>query len=164
VVTNLAGTAAAEGSADGKGAAALFNNPIGIARDATGNLYVADTLSNTIRKLTPAGVVTTLAGKAGAKGSADGNGAAARFQAPVGVACDAAGNIYVTDNLNDTIREITPAGMVSTLAGSVGVAKILDGSGAAARFDLPGGIACDSAGNLYVTEGAPVIRKIFLKH
>ena len=164
VVTTLAGTAAAQGSADGNAGAALFNNPIGIARDTAGNLYVTDTLNNAIRKITPAGAVTTLAGKAGSKGSADGNGAAASFQAPVGVACDAAGNLYVTDNLNDTIRLITPAGKVSTLAGAVGVAKTLDGSGTTARFDLPGGIACDSAGNLYVTGYAPVIRKILLKH
>ena len=91
--------------------------PAGVAVDGAGNVYVADTVNDTIRKITPAGVVTTLAGMAGQHGSADGTGSAARFDHPVGVAVDAAGNVYVADTGNDTIRKITPAGVVTTLAG-----------------------------------------------
>jgi sugar lactone lactonase YvrE len=151
-VTTLVGTAGPHGSADGSGAAARFKGPFGIACDAAGNLYVADTANATIRKITPAGKVTTLAGKARDRGSADGSGAAARFNYPIGIACDAAGNLYVADTYNDTIRKIKPAGEVTTIAGKVGSRGSTDGSAAAARFNLPGGIACDAAGNLYVTD------------
>jgi hypothetical protein len=106
-VTTLAGTAGATGSADGTGAAARFAYPLYIASDAAGNLYVTDHLSLTIRKVTPAGVVTTPAGKARAAGTADGTGAAARFNGPTGIACDAAGSLYVADTHNYTIRKIT---------------------------------------------------------
>jgi sugar lactone lactonase YvrE len=152
VVTTLAGTAGMPGSADGSGAAAQFLYPFGIAADAAGNVYVADLHARTIRKITAAGVVTTLAGTAGVSGSADGSGAAARFASPVGIAADAAGNLYVADFDNYTIRKITAAGVVTTLAGTAGVSGSADGSGAAARFSGPNAIALDTAGNLYVTD------------
>ena len=159
VVTTLAGKAGARGSSDGTGAGARFSWPAGIACDAAGNLYVADYYNCTIRKITPAGVVTTVAGKAGVVGSADGSGAAARFSGPAGIACDAAGDLYVCDN--DTIRKITPARVVTTLAGKAGVKGSTDGTGATARFDDPGGIACDRSGNLYVCDfESDTIRKI----
>ena len=104
--TTLAG-AASIGSADGTGSAARFFEPNGVATDSSGNVYVADTVNNTIRKITPAGVVTTLAGLAGSGGSADGTGSAARFNYPSGVATDASGNVYVADTYNSTIRKIT---------------------------------------------------------
>jgi sugar lactone lactonase YvrE len=107
VVTTLAGKAGPWGSADGSGAAARFDIPVGIACDAAGNLYVADTYNCTIRKITPAGDVTTLAGKARFSGSADGRGGAARFWRPYSIACGAAGNLYVADTNNGTIRKIT---------------------------------------------------------
>ena len=100
--TTFAGTA--PGSADGTGAAARFYNPYGVATDSAGNVYVADYNNNPIRKITPEGVVSTLAGTARASGSADGTGPAARFSYPFGVATGSAGNVYVGDSNNHTIR------------------------------------------------------------
>ena len=106
-----------QGSADGLGSNARFFNPSGVAVDAAGNLYVADTANHTIRQITPGGVVTTLAGLVGFSGSADGTGSAAQFNQPRGVAVDSAGNVYVADTGNHTIRKLMPGGVVSTLAG-----------------------------------------------
>src|SRR5438045_6509558 len=131
-----------------------------IAVDSAGNVYVTD-FSNTIRKITPAGVVTTLAGTPGVHGSADGTGSAAQFWQPWGIAVDSAGVVYVADQGNSTIRKITPAGVVTTIAGAAGVFGSADGSGSAARFNSPGGIAVDSSGNLCVGDtGNQTIRKI----
>jgi len=152
LVTTLAGTAGDYGGADGPGCAARFNSPYGVAADASGNVYVADTGNDAIRKITPAGLVTTLAGQAGSSGSADGTGRAARFNWPSGVAVDGAGNVYVADNGNDTIRKITPIGMVTTLAGMAGHFGRSDGVGGAARFSNPYGVAVDASGNVYVAD------------
>ncbi len=161
VVTTLAGAAGVFGSADGTGAAARFNSPFGVATDSAGNVYVADAFNSTIRKITPAGVVTTLAGAAGVFGSADGTGAAASFNFPQGVATDSTGNVYVADTVNSTIRKITPAGVVTTLAGTAGVSGSADGTGAAARFNRSQGVATDGAGNVYVADtNNSIIRKI----
>jgi sugar lactone lactonase YvrE len=161
VVATLAGTAGVSGSADGTGAAASFNGLGGIATDKFGNLYVADTNNNTVRKITPVGVVTTLAGTVAASGSADGTGPAAQFAYPVGVATDSSGIVYVSDRLNHTIRKISPTGVVTTLAGWPGVTGASDGAGTVARFNSPMGITIDSADNLYVADyGNDTIRKI----
>jgi sugar lactone lactonase YvrE len=161
VVTTLAGQAGSRGSADGSGSAARFNNPTGVALDSGGTVYVADEFNNTIRKITSAGVVTTLAGLPGGEGSADGTGAAARFILPTAVAVDSAGTAYVADSVNNTIRKITSAGVVTTLAGQAGSRGSADGSGSAARFNNPTGVAVDSAGNLYGADsGNNTIRKI----
>jgi Dockerin type I domain/NHL repeat len=161
VVTTLAGLATVSGSADGTGSAARFNYPAGVATDSGGNVYVADTSNNTIRKITPAGVVTTMSGSAGFSGSADGTGSAARFFNPFGVATDSSGNVYVADRDNHTIRKITPAGAVTTLTGLAGSSGSADGTGSAARFNFPQGVATDSSGNVYVAdEFNHTIRKI----
>lgn len=160
-VTTLAGMAPIAGSADAAGAAARFHYPIGVAVDAAGAVYVADQSNHTIRKITAAGVTTTLAGLALSPGTADGSGAAARFKYPYGVAIDGAGMLYVSDQYNHTIRKITPAGVVTTLAGLPGYHGSADGAGSAARFHNPAGVAVDAAGNVYVADQSNhAIRKI----
>jgi uncharacterized protein YjiK len=161
VVSTLAGTPGVSGSADGTGAAARFYNPTGVAVDSAGNVYVADSYNAAVRKVTAAGVVTTLAGTARMYGSADGTGAAARFEGPFGVAVDSADNVYIADEGNDTIRKVTAAGVVTTLAGTASMAGSADGTGTAARFNHPYGVAVDSAGNIYVADnGNHTIRKV----
>ncbi len=150
VVTTPAGLAVAWGSADGTGSAARFAQPCGVAVDSAGNVLVADSDNHTIRKVTPGGAVTTLAGLAGSAGSADGTGSAARFFYPEGVAVDRAGNVFVADTVNSTIRKVTPGGVVTTLAGLAGSSGSADGTASAARFNVPSGVAVDSAGNVYV--------------
>ncbi len=151
-VTTLAGNIGVPGTADGTGTTATFNRPRGIAVDTSGNLFVADYLSHTIRKVTSAGVVTTFAGQAGTAGSTDGTGTAATFNSPTALTVDSNGNVYVADQVNHTIRKITSAGVVTTIAGTAGAAGSVDGTGGAAEFFLPSGIARDSSGNLYVTD------------
>lgn len=159
--TTFAGTAGSFGTNNGTGNAARFDSPFAVAADGAGNIYVADTANNTIRKITPAGVVTTLAGKAGTSGNANGTGSAARFYSPSGVAVDTAGNVFVADTVNDTIRKVTPAGMVTTLAGKAGLSGTNNGTGGAARFNTPFGVAVDRSGNVYVADTYnQMIRKV----
>jgi sugar lactone lactonase YvrE len=163
-VTTLAGTAGVFGNADGTGAAATFEFPMGVGTDSANNVYVADAQNHNIRKVTPAGVVTTLAGPAGVVGlggTTDANGNSARFNGPSGVAVDSAGNVFVADTGNHTIRKITPAGDVTTFAGTALTSGSSDGTGTAARFSFPSGLAIDGSGNLYVADsGNGTIRKI----
>ena len=144
--TTLAGTTSDYGSVDGSGLSARFNRPAGLAVDSVGNVYIADQSNNTIRKVTNSGVVTTLAGLAGSQGSANGTGNAARFDKPQGVAVDTAGNVYVADSNNQTIRKITGNGVVTTLAGLAGTPGSADGTGSTARFNYPEGLAVDGEG------------------
>jgi sugar lactone lactonase YvrE len=146
-VTTVAGDLTI-GYNEGTGTAAKFKSPSGIAVDDLGNLYVADQHNHAIRKITPAGVVTTLAG--GIQGNADGTGTAAQFFRPTGVVADKQGNVFVADLFNHRIRKITAAGVVTTIAGSS--AGYEDGSGATAKFSYPAGLALDKEGNLYVAD------------
>ena len=157
--TAQGGSASSGSGTEASAVAAHFNRPVGAAVDANGNLYVADSGNHTIRKIAADGTVSTLAGSAGLSGSADGNGAAARFSALHDVAVDGDGNVYAVDN--SAIRKITPSGAVTTLAGVSGANGYAEGVGAAARFNQPWGISADAAGNLYVgdTENY-VIRRI----
>jgi len=147
--STFAGTGSA-GSVNGTGTSASFNQPLGATVDASGNIYVAEGGSHLIRKITPAGVVTTFAGSGG-QGFTNGTGTAASFYHPVGLAADASGNIYVADEDNNVIRKITPAGVVTTFAGS-GVQGSADGAAASATFYYPCGVAVDASGNVYVAD------------
>lgn len=222
IVTTFAGSGAT-GFTNGTGVAASFSNPNGLALDAAGNVYVADQLNNAIRKITATGVVTTLSGNGisgrtntsgigvsalyngptgvavdaaaaavyvadfgnneirkvvtatgasngtvtvlagsatGLTGSANGTGTAATFNGPAGVAVDATGSVYVADFNNNSIRKITATGVVTTLAGS-NKAGNADGTGTAASFNGPRGVAVDAAGNVYVADANNnLIRKI----
>ncbi|HTD97674.1 MAG TPA: NHL repeat-containing protein [Mucilaginibacter sp.] len=140
----------AGGEADGTGAAAGFHYPYHIAIDAAGNLYVTDQGNVKVRKITPAGVVTTFAGT-GQVGFNNGPGNQATFYGLTGITVDATGNVYVSDQGNSVIRKITPAGVVSTFAGT-GSPGSADGTGTAASFHAPSGLAIDAAGNLYVSD------------
>jgi hypothetical protein len=165
-VTTLAGVQSSPGMVDGTGSAARFDFIKGVVTDTAGNAYIADSNNNVIRKMTPAGVVTTFAGGGApggrAGGFADGTGIGALFSAPVALTIDGAGNLYVADYLNWAIRKITPAGVVTTLAGGgPSQGGYGDGFGAAARFGGSTGIAMGPAGSVYVLDqGGDAIRVV----
>ena len=161
VTTTIAGSVSISGTNDGNGLAAQFSDPTGLAMDTNGNLYLADCQNHTIRKITVAGAVSTLAGQAGVPGSADGTGTNALFYNPTGLAVDVAGTIYVSDSGNHTIRRITSGGVVVTLAGLAGESGATDGPGSLARFNSPLGLAVDKSGVLYVADsGNHAIRTV----
>jgi hypothetical protein len=164
IVTTLAGQFGVSGSTDGSGTTALFNHPAGIAVDGSGNAYVADTGNNTIRKLVIAtGAVTTLAGQAGVAGSSDCAGTAASFDGLSGIAVDSTGNLYVSDTLNHTIRKVTAAGAVSTIAGTAGSSGFTNATGTAALFHGPQGLTLDASGDLFVADtNNNAIRKLVI--
>jgi serine/threonine-protein kinase len=139
-----------EGFADGAGAAAQFDGPGGVAVDGEGSIIIADEFNNRVRKVTPDGTVSTLAGS-GSRGFADGAGAAAQFHMPIGVAVDGEGSIIIADRNNHRVCKLTPDGTVSTLAGS-GSAGFADGAGAAAQFRYPGGVAVDGEGSIIIAD------------
>lgn len=160
VVATLSGSIGGRGYANGVGAAARFNDPHNIAIDTNGNIYVSDYANAVIRKVAPDSTVTTLAGSPGVTGSSDGTGAGARFAGPRGLAVDAAGNIFVADAANNTIRRVTPLGVVTTFAGAT-TAGYINATGTAARFSNPVAVTVDSNGNVYVSDyNNNAIRKI----
>jgi uncharacterized repeat protein (TIGR03803 family) len=163
-VSTFAGTATVAGESNGTGTAASFESPEGLAFDSLGNLYVADTGNATIRKITALGVVSTFAGTADQIGSINATGASARFNQPSALCFDPAGNLYVVDRGNHTIRKITPTGVVTTLAGKADTAGHKDGGGIAALFNMPGGIVYEPVTKaLFVADtGNRVIRKVTL--
>jgi sugar lactone lactonase YvrE len=161
VVTTLAGNGAA-GLVDGVGSSARLNDPTCICLDPFGNVIVADLGTHTLRKITMGGVVTTLAG-AGTYGYVDATGTAAKFHQPIGVTSDASGNIYVADADNHAIRKVTPAGVVTTLVGKGGTSGYLDGDGAVALLNYPGGLDINNEGDLvYVCSSNQRVRKVEL--
>ena len=158
-LTTIAGNPLVAGTADGSGTAAGFNSPFGISSNGAGVLYVSDSINNTVRRVTLAGVVTTLAGQLMPTGFADGTGPNARFGGTVPLAADANGNVYLSDS--HTIRKVTPSGVVTTIAGSPGQPGFVDGAGSVARFNQPAHLAVDDAGNVIVADsGNHAIRKV----
>jgi streptogramin lyase len=153
LVTTIAGLPGVPGIADGTGAAARFNDPHDIAIDGANNLYVTDRGSHTIRRVTPGGIVTTLAGTAGIPGSADAAGIAARFNLPTGIAVDPSGSVYVADTENYLIRRITPSGLVGTVAGIRNTKGISNGDLTQALLANVLGITSGAAGDLFFTDG-----------
>lgn len=158
IVTTIVGSPNTSDSADGVGSTARLNNPFGLAIDKVGNLFLADSSNETIRKISPLEtnwVVSTIAGVAGQRGSLDGTNGSARFREPRGVTVDRAGTLFVSDRENSIVRKITPAGtnwIVQTIAGTALQKGGLDGVGEAARFAGPNGIACDGDGALTVSD------------
>jgi serine/threonine protein kinase, bacterial len=156
-VTTIAGTTSASGFIDGTGSAVEFGQLRDIVRDSNGDYFVSDSGNNVIRKVTVAGVVTTFAGGGSPGGSAvgfvDGQGTAAKFSAPFGLAIDAADSIYVADYNNQAIRKISAAGVVTTLAGGgPSKAGLADGTGSTALFADPRRLAMGAGGVLYVAD------------
>lgn len=150
VVTTLAGNPGQPGYLDGTGLTAKFNQPVGPVVDGSGNVFVADYLNNRIRKITPAGVVTTFAGS-GTAALVNGTGTAASFQGPFALAYAPTGDMVVADYLNHTIRMVTPSGVVTTLAGN-GTSGFVNGTGSAARFNRPAQMVIDPGGTIYVCD------------
>jgi sugar lactone lactonase YvrE len=165
-VTTVAGTAGLSGAADGVGTAARFAGPAGIAVDPTGAIYVTDAgdfraFNNTIRKISVDGAVSTIAGKVGVNTPVDGVGVAASFADPRGIAVDNFGTVFVADVQASTIRQVTPVGAVTTIAGSLPAAGAIDGVGSAARFADPQNVAVDGSGTIYVADaGNNLVRRI----
>ena len=176
-IAPVSGATDQAGHRDGTGDVARFNDPMGLARDAQGNLYVCDARNHVIRKIAPGGVVTTVAGQPGEPGAVNGVGSSARFHFPADIAVSPGGVLFVADSGNHCIRAIAANGAVTTLAGDLGnaddvnlsygaitsVPAQLDGKGAGARFNNPSGIAYAPAGHLYVSDtGNQIIRRINL--
>lgn len=159
VVTTFAGSSV-QGQINGMGTAASFYNPNSVTLDGAGNIYVADYNNGAVRKITPAGLVSTLAGGSGLGGSQNGTGSVATFHGAWAVAADASGNVYVADNFNNMIRRVTSTGVVTTFAGIKQPGSV-DGPGPGASFHMPLGVAVDATNNVYVADSYNnLIRKI----
>ncbi len=160
-VSTLAGQAQVSGAVNGSGTNALFNDPAGIAMDASGNYFIADSQNHAIRKITTNGVVTTFAGQLGGPGIANATGTNATFNTPSGLAFDGGGNLFVSDTGNNIIRKITSSGAVTTFAGVAGGGGFLDGASGSALFNSPLGVTVATNGAVFVADsGNHCIRKI----
>lgn len=160
-VTTVAGTAGWSGICDGSGPAVVFSLPTAMTFTPSGDLFITDTGNSVIRRMTPDGQVSVFAGNPMSTGSSDGMGLAARFAYPQGIDSDSAGNLYVADTQNLTLRRVTPLGAVSTWAGIPGVSGQADGPCASATFNWPSHLKRDAFGNTYVTNDMDnAIRKI----
>lgn len=158
VVTTFAGSTA--GGQNGAGTTAKFNEPVGIAVDASGSLYVADRVNQVIRKIATDGTVSNYVGAMGEAGDQDSGVGGAKFVYPRGVAVDAEGSLYITEEGNNRIRKVTPQGVVSTFAGNSSAGST-DGIGTTARFYEPAGMAFDASGSLYIADSVNCrIRKV----
>jgi hypothetical protein len=161
VVTTIAGQFGVTGSVDGASNVAQFNGPENFVSDSAGNLYIGDAFNCTIRKMTPAGMISTFAGQAGSCSELDGTGTDARFKLVTGLATDSANNIYVSSWDGCTIRKVTLAGVVTTIAGQAGSCSEADGIGSVTRFFHPSGIAIDSRDDIFAAdEGGDTVRKL----
>jgi sugar lactone lactonase YvrE len=162
LIRTLAGSRTGGGFANAFGVSARFSAPRAVAADAAGNLWIADTGNHVIRRVTPAGDVTTIAGEPGVAGFADGTGSIARFRFPAGIAVDpVSGAIWISDKDNHVIRRMTPDGTVTTIAGQPGVAGSADAQGTAAKFAFPRGLVVDPGGAVYVADTQnQVIRRV----
>jgi uncharacterized protein (TIGR03437 family) len=158
IITSLAGNGAITYAGDGgPGSRASFFSPLGVAADKSGNVYIADTTNNRVRKVDTAGNVSTVAGNGNVGFSGDGGPAtSAPLWTPLGVAVDSAGNLFIADGANNRIRKVTPAGTISTVAGGAILPGFSGDGGPAtsAGLFLPGGVAVDGAGNLYIADVA----------
>jgi hypothetical protein len=150
LVTTLAGSAGSAAQQDGTGSGARFLSPTAVAVAANGEVSVAD--GSAIRRISTTGAVTTIAGSVSFSGNLDEKGTAASFSLPQGLALDEAGNLYVADTFNHTIRKVDPSGTVTTYAGGPGIPGSADGTAAAVRFAYPAGITLDASGNLFVAD------------
>jgi hypothetical protein len=167
-VTTIAGLEGSIGASDGTNSGARFDNPGGVAVDGAGNLFIADSGNNVIREAVPSGtnwIVSTIAGIANSLGgSNNGTNKAAQFAFPVGIAADAAGNLFIGDNGNVIIRKLSHSGtnwIATTIAGTAGIGGYFDGTNGDALFNYPLGVAVDAAENVYVADaGNNSIRKV----
>jgi sugar lactone lactonase YvrE len=160
-IETIAGRPGAEPHRDGPAWEAAFSHPTGVVVADSGNVYVADSGNHVIRLVTPEGDVRTFAGMPGVAGGEDGQGQVARFRNPTGIAIDSSGTLFVADSSNCTIRRITPAGSVTTIAGSAGMCGFDEGAGSRARFAHPTGLAVDINGDIFVADRANhLIRRI----
>ena len=164
IISTVAGNGTAAYGGDGGAAtAAQLKPPVGVLLDNAGNLYIADSNNNVIRKVSPAGIISTVAGNGASAYSGDGGAAtSAGLKYPTSVALDAAGNLYIADAINNVIRKVNAAGIISTVAGNGAAAYSGDGGAAtSAKLNYPNGVTVDGAGNLYISDtNNNVIRKV----